>query len=70
MRITDGSADSKLMDYEVDDDGEGLSPEDDTDWLELSRSCYDNAVDYDDSHDGINVLWAMSGWEYTADVHH
>ena len=46
MRITDGSADSKLMDYEVDDDGEGLSPEDDTDWLELSRSCYDNAVDY------------------------
>ena len=46
MRITDGSADSKLMDYEVDDNGEGLSPEDDTDWLELSRSCYDNAVDY------------------------
>ena len=46
MRITDGSADSKLMDYEIDDNDEGVSPEDDTDLLELSRSCYDSAVYY------------------------
>ena len=46
MRTTDGSADSKLMDYAVDDNGDGISPDDEMDWLELSRNCYDNAVDY------------------------
>ena len=76
MRITDGSADSKLMDYEVDDNGEGVSPEDDTDWLELSRGCYDNAVDYvqaahrDDWERNLNLFnnEHPSGSKYNSDA--
>ena len=76
MRITDGSADSKLMDYEIDDNDEGVSPEDDTDWLELSRSCYDSAVDYvqgahrDDWERNLNLFnnEHPSGSKYNSDA--
>jgi hypothetical protein len=46
MRITDGDADSKLMDYDADQDEVTMDSEDDTDWLDLAKNCYDTAIDY------------------------
>ena len=76
MRTTDVSADSKLMDYAVDDNGVGISPDDEMDWIELSRNCYDNAVDYvqaahrDDWERNLNLFnnEHPSGSKYNSDA--
>jgi hypothetical protein len=76
MRITDGDADSKLMDYDADQDEVTMDSEDDTDWLDLAKNCYDTAIDYvqsshrDDWERSINLFnnEHPSGSKYNSDA--
>ena len=76
MRITDGDADSKLMDYDSDQDDSSMDENDDTDWLDLAKNCYDTAIDYvqsshrDDWERSINLFnnEHPSGSKYNSDA--